>query len=221
MKITDIVYQKKNPNRISIYLNGQFGFGLDSGLRFENKLEIDTQLSQAEVDELIEKDQVARLTEKILKFLSFRPRSEKEITDHFLYKAKLRDLSEIELPKYQTSLLKAIQKVKNLGLVNDRDFISWWIEQRNRFKPRGQRLLKLELVQKGIDRTLIEEFFTLEAEFEHRELALKAIEKKLPSLSKLPTLEFKKKVTDFLLRRGFDWPTIQGLIDTLKTKKYN
>ena len=108
MKITDLVPQKKDPNRVSVFLDGQFAFGLSQQIRFEQKLEIDGEIDQKTVTALVSQDQLNRLVERMLRFLSFRPRSEKEVSDHFLYKAKLKDLtvSEIELARIKKVLAK-------------------------------------------------------------------------------------------------------------------
>ncbi|OGY28665.1 MAG: hypothetical protein A3F33_00685 [Candidatus Woykebacteria bacterium RIFCSPHIGHO2_12_FULL_43_10] len=222
MKITDLVPQKKDPNRVSVFLDGQFAFGLSQQIRFEQKLEIDGEIDQKTVTALVSQDQLNRLVERMLRFLSFRPRSEKEVSDHFLYKAKLKDLtvSEIELATYKKSIGKAIDKLKKLEQLNDTEFVSWWVGQRNRFKPKGVALLKVELLQKGISRELIDNFFEKSSNSSESDLesALRAIDKKLPSFQKLPSTDFKKKVTQFLLRRGFGWDVVNSVIDRTKPK---
>lgn len=222
MKITDLIPQKKNPNRVSVFIDGQFGFGLSQQIRFEHRLEIDKQIDQKTVSELIEQDQLSRLVERMLRFLSFRPRSEKEVSDHFLYKAKLTDLneSEIEQAEYQKSIGKAIGKLKKLGQLDDTEFVSWWVDQRNRFKPKGVPLLKAELFQKGISRELVDSFFEKYATSgeSDMEAALRSISKKLPTFQKLSHEEFRKKVSQFLLRRGFGWDIVSSVIDRTKPK---
>jgi len=88
-----------------------------------------------------------RLLKKALKLLSYRPRSVKEITRRL--KLISDDLSQIEA---------AIHQLIKLELLNDHQFTSWWVDQRCRFRPRGNIALKQELKQKGISLDIIEQY---------------------------------------------------------------
>ena len=82
---------------------------------------------------------------RTLRFLSFRPRSEKEIAD-FLKK------KQVDSHNAQ----KIIDKLKEHKFLNDEEFASWWMEQRTMIKPRAIRVIKMELKQKGISKEIIE-----------------------------------------------------------------
>ncbi len=142
---------------------------------------------------------------RVLRFLSFRPRSQKEITD-FLNRKKVSEITNGEI----------LRRLKELNFVNDEEFARWWIEQRNEFSPRGVRLLKIELEQKGISKDLIvkllDGYMVKETEFE---AAKKLVEKRLERYHNLPLEEKRQKLTAFLARRGFDWETIKNLTRSL------
>ena len=133
------------------------------------------------------------LLESSLKFLSYRPRSRKEITD-FL-KKKTPDATLIN---------QTLEKLEKLKLINDTDFAKWLVESRSRSRPRGFRLLKQELAQKGIK--LDASNYTLDAE---TELAQKALHKKNP--------KSREQAIRFLQYRGFTWDTIAQVLK----KAYN
>ena len=97
-----------------------------------------------------------------------------------------------------------------LGYIDDAKFIDWWVEQRTVHQPKGERVIKRELLAKGITRDELEVNFPKISE---KESAQKAIKKKLVLWQKLPVLERKKKVYNFLGRRGFSGETIEGVID--------
>jgi regulatory protein len=220
-KITDIAPQKKNPKRVSIFLDEEFAFGVSLNLRFEKKLESGQSLSEKQIANLIELDQVERLVNKALRFLSFRPRSEKEIRDHLLRKGKLKDIhkSDAEKSQYEKSVEKVIAKLKKLEQINDKEFAKWWVEQRGRFKPRGERLVKVELFQKGIDRDVIDEVVKQGEESNEEELAKKAALKKLSSYRKLNYEDFRNKMGQFLARRGFSWNVVKKVVDTMERNR--
>ena len=216
-KITDIALQKKNPKRVNVFLDDNFAFGVSLDLRFEKKLEIGKNLTEKQTSSLVEADQVERMLNKSLKFLSFRPRSEKEIRDHLLWKGKLKDVdkSDSEKAEYEKSVGKVISKLKKIGQVEDKGFAEWWIEQRQKFKQIGSRAIKVELFQKGIDKDIISELLDESDETKEIEQATKAASKKIQSYNKLDPQEFRIKMGQYLARRGFGWNTIKKVVDTL------
>lgn len=167
-----------------------------------------------------------KLINASFRFVSFRPRSEKEIKD-FLQK---------KMHKWKVagrrSLAVVLERLRQLGYLDDYKFALWWIEQRRKFKPKGRRQLKLELRQKGVNPQVIEEILQSEGatgfgDSHMRALspeiidAQNAIQKKIAIWKKLPLMIRKKKVYDFLARRGFSTRTIFHVIDELGQKDYN
>lgn len=159
-----------------------------------------------------------KLLESSLRFVSFRPRSEHETRSYLQRKiVKFRDVDKKIL------LHNVIYRLRELGYVNDVKFVSWWIDQRQSHKPKGMRLIALELKSKGISDELIKPLIVkrggqysggrnnIETDDEAT-LAKRAVAKKLPLWQKLPVLERKKKIYGFLSRRGFDTETIRHVI---------
>jgi regulatory protein len=219
MKITDIKQQHKDQNRFSIFVDGKFAFGISAEIIFEKKLKIDQKLTEKQVEKLITADQTERLLNKTLRFLSFRPRSEKEIRDHLLWKGKLKELkSDAEKRQYEVSVEEVIKKLKKLAQIDDAKFASWWVDQRNRFKPRGPSMLRSELLAKGVAKEIIDSQIKIdeESQFEH---ALAVASKKTGSYKKLGLQDFRVKLGQFLARRGFDWSTIKKVVDTSADKR--
>lgn len=141
------------------------------------------------------------LLQKVYRLFSFRDRSEKEIRD-FLQRKKAQNPDEI------------IEQLKEQGLINDERFAKAWVESRRRSKQKGVKALKLELWQKGIDREIIEEVTRVESlESSEEQIAEKALEKKSRIWKNLEPMEFKKKATDFLMRKGFEYETAKRVID--------
>ena len=160
-------------------------------------------------------DEFERAYNRSLRFLSFRPRSEKEILD-YLKKKKTTS----------TTITKVMDKLKSINLVNDEEFVKWWIEQRTSFKQRGMRVIKMELKQKGIGEETIDAIihnanFTIQNE---TELAKKALEKKMKAWGKFTKEVFREKAVAFLLRRGFDYEmakvAINGVLEYNKDRRH-
>ena len=103
-----------------------------------------------------------------------------------------------------------INKLIDLGYVDDKKFASWLIQSRSRTRPRGKRLLLQELKSKGIG-------MDEPVRINEAELAEKALEKKLPLWSGLAYRDFRIKATRFLYSRGFSWDVIEPVLK----KAYN
>lgn len=207
-QITGIRPQKKK-TRFNIYLDGKFAFGLPAEALVKAGLKIGQLLSDKEIEKLIKENEYDKYYNGVLKFISLRPRSEKEISDWF----KKREVGQ------QTKNL-VWQKLQDLGYVNDEEFAKWWVEQRQSFRPTGFRGLALELRQKGISQeTIVKLLNGSIVSLSEREMAKKAAEKKMKLWQKLPPLELKKKMTSFLGRRGFSWEIIEEVIDEIIKKE--
>jgi regulatory protein len=146
---------------------------------------------------------------KALEFLSYRTRSEKEVRDKL--KTKQAEPGIIE---------KVISKLKEKRFINDEEFARQWIENRERFKPRSLRLIKLELRQKGIKGEILEKViqdldFNSESELEQ---AKRLVEKRIDKVRDLPKQEIYQKLGRFLASKGFNWDTIKKAIDEVLDK---
>jgi len=143
--------------------------------------------------------------DKVYRFLSLRPRSEKEVAGYL----KKRKISSSDFEK----IFKILKEQK---LVDDLEFVKWWIEQRETFKPKGKIALRTELKQKGIAEEIIEK--TL-AQIDEESLAKKALEKKVKAYHRLSPEEFFRKVSQFLSYRGFSWETIEKVAKKFENDK--
>lgn len=212
--ISDIQPQKKNPKRVNVFVDGSFSFAVSLESKIINKLKVNANISQSQTRKLVFEDQVERLYDKAIKFLSFRPRSEKEIRDNLLQKLRQTDIGEEEKKNFERSIEEVIKKLKKIGQIDDRAFASWWIEQRTKFKKTSPRLIKSELFKKGIKKEIIEDLFS-GIEINPFELALEAGKKKLGNYQKYDKKIFREKMSRFLASKGFDWEVVKKVVDTL------
>jgi len=143
-----------------------------------------------------------------LNYVSIRPRSEKEIRDYVIRKIHRLGVSE-------SLLHKVVDRLKELGYIDDVGFSNAFISSRNRLRPKGKFLLKRELLQKGIEPDVVESVLSrLDYEEGNQvDLATKAVQKKLQGLKRYTLKERRNKLYSFLLRRGFDYDTITSVID--------
>lgn len=203
-QITAIKPQKRR-KRVNIFLDGQFAFGADLETLAKTDLKVGQVLSERKIEEIVKEAELAQVFARVLKFLSFRPRSEKELTDWFLRK-------EVGF-KTQALIRRKLEKQK---LLDDKEFSRWWLEQRLLFRPQGIRLVRFELKRRGVSENIIEEIFQEAGDsFSEKKLAEKAALKKLRSLKNLSQEKTREKLSSFLLRRGFPWEIACEVIENL------
>jgi regulatory protein len=190
--ITAIEPQRRDPERVNIYLDGQFAFGASMMVAAARGLSEGATLSAEDVEALRSEDEVEKAFNAALNFLSFRPRSRREIEDYF----RRRKLE----PEVGTVV---VERLERIGVLDDREFARFWVENRQTFRPRGTRALKAELRQKGVESEIIDE--TLADLGDEEETAFVAGMKKARSYSTADEREFFRKMLGFLQRRGFPY----------------
>ncbi|MEK7526732.1 MAG: RecX family transcriptional regulator [Patescibacteria group bacterium] len=200
--VTKISPQKK-PNRVNVYLDNKFGFGIDLDNLVIEGIKLNQELTEEQIEQTLRKAEFQLTYEKLLRFAMTRPRSIREINDWFRRKQIHESMHE-----------GLLEKLNHLELVGDEKFARWWIDQRNTFKPRSKKLLKLELLQKGVDRNTIEEIL-MDEKTDEVAIAYQLAQKKKSLIEKLPDEAAKAKLIGFLARKGFDWETIDAVLSKM------
>lgn len=208
MKITSVEPQKKNPRRFNIYLDEQFAFGADEDLVINRRLLVGKEIQQDDLNKILFEAEVGKLMERMYRLFGIRQRSEKEVKDYF--RIKLREISQLVIDA-------TILSLKKKGMINDEQFAKAWMESRS--KKYGVNRIKQELFQKGIDRDIIDQVIG-EGENE-KQVAEKALEKKLRLWKNLKPMEFRKKAYGYLMRRGFEYETTKSVVEKYIKKEYN
>lgn len=195
LTITAIEPQKRNKNRVNIFLNGEFAFGLSTAAA--NELKIGRKLIEEDIQQLQGLEELNKTKEIAINLLSYRPRSREEIRAHL--RKKGIDDSVIE---------QAVEDLIENNLLNDLDFASYWVEQREEFKPRGKYALRYELLQKGVDQTTIE---TVLEQINEHDSAIRAGRRKAIQLVGLNQAQYIQKLSQYLERRGFSYEIISDV----------
>lgn len=195
-KITAIEVQKRRPSRVNIHLDGEFAFGLARIVAAW--LRVGQELSDEKIEELQARDARERAYQQAMLFLSYRARSESEIR---------RNLLKHEIP--EAVIEATIERLRQDGLANDREFASAWVENRNTFRPRSRRMMTLELKQKGLDEEAIQS--AMEG-VDDEASAYEAAQKRAARFKGLEWNDFRKKLSEFLARRGYSYSVIAPVV---------
>lgn len=197
--ITALEVQKRDKERVNVYLDGEFAFGLP--IMDAARLHKGQALSDEEIAALRAIDEVTRALDRTVALLARRPYSAAEIR---------RYLTSKEIPA--AVIDEVMTRLSDLGYVDDRVFVQFWIENRERFRPRGPRALEYELRQKGIAPDIIAAAL---GEIDAHDSAYRAAQEKTRRLHGLTQNEFRTRLGAFLARRGFGYDTVRDVTDRL------
>lgn len=197
--VTALRFQKRNKNRVNVYLDGQFAFGLAAIEAV--RLRVGQTLSDEDIARLQRQDGIERAHERALNFLSYRPRSEAEVRRN-LHKKDVED-EVVEV---------VVERLARAGLLDDREFARYWVENRLQFNPRGARVLRQELWQKGVPDSIIAD--TL-AGLDEEVAARKAADAGARRLAHLEPRDFRRRLGAYLARRGFSYAVIETLVEEM------
>ena len=138
-----------------------------------------------------------------LKYLSYRERSKREITQY------LEKNNHSHLVIQQT-----LEYLENLDYIDDKRFALQWGQFKINQKKLGRNRLYLELLNKGIDQKILENILsTLYENNPEIQLAKECASKKWESLKDVEADKKKRRLFQHLKRRGFPTDIIyQSLI---------
>ena len=201
MKITALEAQPRRAERRNIFVDGAFALALDEALMLEFGLYVGREVSQADLELWRGADLFQKTLDGALNYITFRPRSREEVRRHLVGRKVSPDLID-----------KVLAKLETLGVLSDQQFAEFWVENREQFNPRSARALGMELRQKGVDRETIDATVAPERD---EERALVVARKKLRGLEQADYQTFRKRLGDFLLRRGFSYAVAAATVRQL------
>ena len=198
-KITALRFQKRNKERVNVYVDERFAFGLAAIEAV--RLRVGQTLSDDDIARLKIRDQVERAYERALNFLSYRPRSEAEVR---------RNLRKKEIEDEVVEVV--VERLTRAGLLDDMEFARYWVENRLQFKPRGAYALRYELRRKGVSDAIIADAL---ADLDEEAAARQVAETGARRLARLEPRDFCRKLGAYMARRGFSYAVIKPLVEEM------
>ncbi|MCX7707546.1 MAG: RecX family transcriptional regulator [Anaerolineae bacterium] len=200
--ITALRFQQKTADRVNVYLDGHYAFSLPA--LDAARLRVGQFLDDATIAQLQTADRRQMAYDRAVRYLSFRPRSVAEVRR---YLAKTEEDPEV--------IAAVIGRLTENGYLDDSEFARFWVENRQRFRPKGTAALRQELRQHGLDSETIaaalDDMNPSEAAYQAgRNQATKLI-----NLARTDPKLCRRKLGEFLLRRGFDHDTVQETVSRL------
>lgn len=202
-RITRIAPQERDLERVNVFLDGAFAFGLGAELALREGLAVGDELSAARVAALRAADEVGKATNAGLGLLARRPRSEREVRDRLRQKGYGPE-----------AIAAAIAKLEGWRYLDDASFARFWVENREAHKPRGRRLLEQELRHKGVERAVVQETIAA-AELDEAGAALELGRVKLRSYAGLEPVVVRRRLGSYLARRGYGFDVVRPVLERL------
>jgi regulatory protein len=208
LKITKLEPQKRNPRRVSIYLGGRFALGIDAQVAQELSLRQGMELSQGQLQKIALAEEKSRAKNFALDFIGYRARSIWEVTQRLKKRGHSQRIIE-----------QVLRELHQSGLLDDIQFAARWAKGRLATKPLGERLLRHELKLKGISDEIVEKTVAeIFDQVSQRELAADLLRARHQRYSALDKLKAKRRMADFLLRRGFPRDIVWEVVDQVMSE---
>ena len=196
MKITDIRPRRKGLS--AVYIDGEYALSLDTQTLLEHRIDIGREFDDEELHDLIESSNERRAKEKALWLISYRSHSKKELRD------------KISRTCDRQSAEKAVERMEELGLVNDRDYAERCAQTLIFTKHMSKRGAAMELRRKGIESEIINEVLD-DIEVDEREQIQAVIERKYP---KIDDEKIRRRAVAALQRLGYGWEDIKAVFES-------
>lgn len=203
MTITDITPKRKGLS--AIYIDGEFALKLDTETVLASRFSAGSEITDEELKSLIDSSNEKRAKERALWLISYRDHSKKELEE------KVRRASDDD------SARKAVERMEELGLVNDEKFARRYAEELINVKHLSVRGARYKLTEKGIDRDLADSILE-ELDPDPREHIQIIIDKKYSRA--LSDEKGKRRCISALQRMGYSWSDINAVLGEYSEDDY-
>ena len=193
MKITSIKQQVRNPQRVSIFVDGKYSFSFSLDELVTHRLKNNQELSEADVKKYKKVSVDGKLRGRALEWLLNRPHSEREFRD-YLYRKKV-------VPEQIENL---VSEFTEKGYLDNTKFAGWFIELQAR-RAKSDRAIRAELFKKGIDRELVDQ--TLEDGAGDEAERLRSLITKKSKIVRYAN--DPQKLAKYLTSQGFSWQLVK------------
>lgn len=203
-KITKLERQMHKNSRVSVFVDDEYAFSLTDEAVIEYGLIVGKDVNTLPLEEIYIEDQYKQALSSAFNHMSRSEKSEKQIKDFLLKKFS------------EDTVVRVINRLKELNYLDDYNFAKNFKESS---KNAGVNAIKMKLKARGISDEIINSVLEEVSEEEQLEKAVELTKKQLPKYSKYELYDQKRKINDFLYRKGFQWDVIKGAIERVFTEE--
>jgi len=205
--ITALDTQTHDADRTSVFLDGDFAFGVHQDLVVKHGLRVGKTLTPEERRAIEQDEQYVQAKQRALDYLAHKPRTEEEVR---------RTLRGDDVP--ESVIEDVVARLYELSYLDDEAYAANYVRNRFASKKYGPVRIRRELVERGVDRhvadravaDLFEDEDPVAAAREHAEKRWRRLADEEDPRRR------KQKLYRYLRRRGFTSDTIYPLLDELE-----
>jgi regulatory protein len=227
--ITALNADPANPDKVHMFIDGKHAMTVTLDVAAAERLTVGQECPPSRLEKLHRAEEVQTAYESALHFLSYRPRSAREV--------EMRLRKKSFTPE---QIADVVARLRRQGYVDDMEFARFWVDNRMAFSPRGPRLLRSELRQKGVPQDVVDAVLEEQSEAQAAARqqaeevaavwgevrdepapgtdlanALALARKKWRSYANLDPQTARRRLSGFLMRRGYNYETVDGVIRRL------
>ncbi|MDO5515934.1 MAG: recombination regulator RecX [Clostridium sp.] len=199
--ITKIEVQKRNKDRVNIYLDNEYAFSISMELVYKESLKAKMEIDAERLKDIADKEGYLKCKNTALRIIERSYKTEKEVRD----KLKEKEYTDSQIEK-------SIEFLKEYNFINDDSYAKAYIN--DKLASRGRQKIKYDLMRKGIDRQIIDEKLSDIDSDDERNTAMVLAEKKYRSIKKSETDTYKLsgKLYRFLISKGYNYDIVKDVV---------
>ncbi len=209
--ITKIEIQKRNKNRINLYINDEFAFACSAELVYTHSITKGKSIDADYLNEIVKEDNYIKCKSSALKVIERTYKTESQLTSKLFEKGY-----------DEKTVSMTVEFLKQYSFIDDEKYIQMYIK--DKLKINGRNKIKYDLIRKGIIEQKIDEKLVCIDNSIERQVAFELAEKKYKLLSKNENdyRKLRKKVGEFLIRKGYNSNIVsETLNNVIKKESYS
>ncbi len=209
MIVTKIERQKRHPQRMNVYLDDEFAFGLHEEIVLKARIREGDTLDPPTIRIIKSREEFRLAKEKALRLIARRLRSEKELRLYLIEK------------EFDPGIIdNVVYDLQTKGIVDDRKFAAAFVHDAQLHRPAGKRMLVHKLRLRGVSPPVIEDILNIALPDDREEeiaftTAMDVLRRYRTSRRPIPADKQRERMAQFLARRGFPWGVITPVLRKL------
>lgn len=205
MKITKIEVQKKNKERVSVFVDGEYSFSLHAEIIYKFGIKVGTEITPDFMETVGKVEEQKKANNYAMTLISKAFKTEKQIVDKMKQKGFEQEYID-----------KAISMLKEYKYIDDTLFAQSYVSDSVNFTKMGKNKIKNKLYQKGVNKDTINDTLnSLVDDDQQFEAALDIAKKKYRTIREADKRKKNQKMTSFLQYRGFSFDIIKKVLNEL------
>lgn len=195
--ISEIKVQKKNTTRFSIFIEDRFLIGVSDSTLTKLHLRKDGPINSQILDDILKEEDVWAIKEYCVRLLGRRDHARNELRDKARKKGYPSDTID-----------NILDELAEKGFINNTSFAVKFAHDKFEFNKWGSNKIRAELFKKGISEKDINASLNSIGEADQVQAVKELVQKNKRKFQRTEPIKRKKKIFDFLLRKGYDSNTI-------------